>query len=217
MRRNCRQRDRREPVPQPTAARDSGHQRPPVAVMGAWASSQEMCAHTKGARFQHLLRVARPGLEPGTPRFSGTGPGRAEGTGLHALRSTRVWAGCPWFPAVSRVFRPRAGCPWPKPSGSPGRCPHNRVIELAGFSAPSLIGQSAHLPRWPTSGPRPSTAGCPSQAARRRARPPRWRAWPVRPGCAPRPWPCRGRGRPCARARPRRARPPGRRPRRSSR
>jgi hypothetical protein len=79
--------------------------------------------------------MARPGLEPRTPRFSGTGSERAEGSGLQALHTTRVWVGCRWFPAVSRRFRPRAGRSWPKPRradprGSPaGRSVHRRPVE----------------------------------------------------------------------------------------
>jgi hypothetical protein len=76
-------------------------------------------------RFAATSRVARPGLEPGTPRFSGTGSGWVEGSGLQALRRPMAWAGCRWFPAVCRGFRPRARRWWPKPRragprGSPG-------------------------------------------------------------------------------------------------
>ena len=91
--------------------------------------------------------MARPGLEPGTPRFSGTGSGRTEGRGLQALRRTRVRARCRWIPAVSRGFRPRAQCPWPKPRRV-GRGRRRREIPSAGRSRRGVLLRDVRGRAW---------------------------------------------------------------------
>jgi len=67
-----------------------------------------------------IQRMARPGLEPGTPRFSGA----TEGAGHTWPFAAEMWqrpgrlgrAGYAQIPADSCGFWPRRGGPWPKPS-----------------------------------------------------------------------------------------------------
>jgi hypothetical protein len=53
----------------------------------------------QSAHLQALRPMARPGLEPGTPRFSVTGNGRAERPGLQAVRTGAVGRDTRGFPS----------------------------------------------------------------------------------------------------------------------
>jgi hypothetical protein len=77
-----------------------GHEKATNLQMGALTLRSARSTVSERSPFAAFSRMARPGLEPGTPRFSGTGAGRTKGARLQAPRSGWVRAGYLSFPAV---------------------------------------------------------------------------------------------------------------------